>query len=497
MTTPILYTMRTLIFLLLISIPAASGYSQSNRTGQDHALFFAVSNYEDDGLTDLPQPISNARAIAQELEQRFGFKTEIVEDPTLAEIQNKLADYQQRYENGRLPSDGQLFIFFSGHGVKAYGNGYFLPSDSDPDQVITTGLAYNIWRPFIDDIPCKHILVAVDACFSVTFDPNWQTRGDDTGSRFRRKGELSEEDRILSNHKRFPSRLFFTSDAQEDVVPGRSNFARMLLDGLANSYPTMPYLTAEELFASYIKKAQPTPNAGDFGKDDVRSNFLFFYQTATNIDDSRADRIAWQEARNTNTATAYHRYLQQYPEGDFRPLAEQRLNTLETEERERLAWDATKNTNTRQAYQDFIAAYPNSPYRELAEHRRKESIAKDKHSTIKDPQTNSFGNQKKPLNAEKSKKNINLNRCFIKICFSNETEKIAIQAKEILENHGAEASLMHISEHAILPHKKTIYYHQERQYTNVQDLKYLLQGLSSLNIVEKVTDGHGYITIWL
>ena len=355
--------------MLLLSA-AVIGYTQSTRSGQDYALFFAVSNYENDGLTDMEQPIPNARAIAKELKQRFGFKTEIVEDPTLAEIQAKLADYQRRYDNGRLPREGQLFIFFSGHGVKDYGNGYFLPADADPDQVITTGLAYNIWRPFMDGINCKHILVAVDACFSVTFDPSWQSMGDDEGMRFKRKGEYSEVERILSNHKQYPSRLFFTSDAQEDIVPGRSNFARKLLDGLANSYSTTPYLTAEELFAGYIKKAQPTPNAGDFGKDDVRSNFLFFYQTATNIGDSRADRSAWQEARNTNTAPAYRHYLQQYPNGDFRPLAEQRLSTLEAEERELLAWETAKRINTRQAYQNFINTYPNSPYRELAAHKR-------------------------------------------------------------------------------------------------------------------------------
>jgi hypothetical protein len=176
LTTPIYSAMRFTILILLLSA-AINGYTQSTRSGQDHALFFAVSNYENDGLTDLEQPIPNARAIAKELKQRFGFKTEIVEDPTLVEIQTKLADYQRRYANGGLPRNGQLFIFFSGHGVKDYGNGYFLPSDTDPDQVIRTGLAYNIWRPFINDINCKHILVAVDACFSVTFDPDWQSMG--------------------------------------------------------------------------------------------------------------------------------------------------------------------------------------------------------------------------------------------------------------------------------------------------------------------------------
>ncbi|WP_282778334.1 SUMF1/EgtB/PvdO family nonheme iron enzyme [Phaeodactylibacter xiamenensis] len=356
--------------------------AQSSRSGQDRALFFAVSNYEDDGLTDLPQPVANARAIAKELTQRFGFKTEVVEDPTLGEIQAKLAEYQRRYSNRSLPRDGQLFIFFSGHGKKDYGNGYFLPADADPDQVITTGLAYNIWRPFIDGIPCKHILVAVDACFSVTFDPAWQSMGgDEDDNRFKRPGEFSEAERLLANHQKYPSRLFYTSDAQEDIVPGRSNFARKLLDGLANSYRPAPYLTAKELFAGYVKKAQPTPNAGDFGQDDVRSSFLFFYKTAANVGDSRADRTAWQEARGADTAPAYRQYLQQYPNGDFRPLAEQRLAELVAEERELIDWETAKRTNTRQAYQSFIDAHPNSLYRELAEHKRDDLLPEEEVNT--------------------------------------------------------------------------------------------------------------------
>lgn len=360
------------IFLILYFLFGTISWclSQSPRQGQDHALFFAVSNYEDDGLTDLPQSITNARTIAGELERRFAFITEVVEDPTLEEIENKLSEYKNRYDNGRLPKTGQLFIFFSGHGVKEYNNGYFLPADADPDRVFRTGLAYDIWRPYLDGINCQHILVAVDACYSVTFDPNWKSMGNGDSDRFRRKNELSESERLLANHQQFPSRLFFTSDAQEDVVPGRSNFARKLLDGLANSYSRVSFLTAEELFSNYVKKAQPTPNGGDFGRDDVRSNFLFFYKPVANLNDTRADRTAWQRAQEEKTMAAYRLYLQEHPNGDFRMLAEQELENLEAEDREIRAWETAKTTNTRKGYQDFINTYPNSLYRQPAEIRR-------------------------------------------------------------------------------------------------------------------------------
>jgi formylglycine-generating enzyme required for sulfatase activity len=325
-------------YFALISL-GSSDPAPTYRPGQDHALFFAVSEYESDGLTDLPQPIENARAIAGELASRYGFETELVENPTLVEIVAKLTEYQQAYATGQKPRDGQLFVFFAGHGVKAYGNGYFLPADADPNQVLTTALGYNTWRPFIDAIPCQHILVAIDACYSVTFDPNWQAMGDED-DRFARRGELSEAERLLADHEQYPARLFFTSDAQEDIVPGRSNFARKLLEGLAGRDRPDGILTAKTLFANYVSNARPAANAGDFGGDDPRSNFLFFPAATTD------------------------------PRGDFRGPAEAALERLEEEARELSAWNAAKSANTRQAYQDFIDAYPNSPYRALAEHNR-------------------------------------------------------------------------------------------------------------------------------
>lgn len=239
---------------------------------KSYALFFAASEYQDDQLTNLPQTLENAKKIASILKKKYGFETEIITNPTLDDIEEKLTDYQQAFQSGEFDQEGQLLIFFAGHGVKEFNNGYFLPTDADPDRVLRTGLAYNTWRPFITQVNCKHILVAVDACYSVTFDPNWQTMSGkpDFG---RPGGELTDQELLLTNHANYPSRLFLTSDAKEDVVPGRSDFTRKLLEGLIDF--NSPILTARELFAKWIKKANPTPNADHFEKDDARSSFLF------------------------------------------------------------------------------------------------------------------------------------------------------------------------------------------------------------------------------
>jgi len=270
--------MRYLIFLISLLF-TSQVVSQAQRQGMDKALFFAVAQYEDDQLSHLPQTIKNARQIAQVLENKYGFDTEVVENPSLDDIEAKLSAYRQQYASGRLPKEGQLLIFFSGHGVKEFNNGYFLPADADADRILRTGLSYNTWRPFMSQINCKHIMVAIDACYSVTFDPDWQMMSG--GSRFERPGgELSDEERLQANHSKYPARLFMTSDAKEDVVPGRSNFTRKTLEGLATFDGR--FLSARELFANWIKKAAPTPAAGDFEGDDPRSSFLFIPKNRSN-----------------------------------------------------------------------------------------------------------------------------------------------------------------------------------------------------------------------
>ena len=347
-----------IILSLLFCLLSLCLFSQ-NRQGKDRALFFAVNTY--DKMTDLNNPIKNARDIAAELEKSYGFEIEIVSNPTSLEIENKIIAYKEQYRKGRYASSGQLFIFFSGHGVKQGNNGYFMPKDGDPDRPHRTAIEYDYWRSKIDEINCKHILVAIDACHSATFDPNWKNR-----SGFARPGEQNA-DRVIINFDAYKARLFFTSDAVGDETPDRSTFARQFLTGLRNKIFGIDYMTSDELYGSYLKKAAPLAGGGSFGTDEPGSTFLFFQKPAINFSDVRSDRDAWQDALQQNSIAAYQRYLRQYPNGDFRPLANQKLTQLQREEQELLDWNTAKLKNTPSAFQAFIQKYPGSIYKDLAE----------------------------------------------------------------------------------------------------------------------------------
>ena len=312
------------IVLLAISfIYGASNSVSGNinapfRPGKDYALFFAVSDYENARLQPLPNSIKDAEQIAGVLEADYGFNTEIIKNPSLDDIEDKLYEYQEKFKTGALAKDGQLLIFFSGHGMKEYDNGYFLPADADPDRLLRTALAYDTWRPFIADMDAQHILVAIDACYSVTFDPTWQSKNNPN---FQRPGEYNDTEKLLVNHEKYKNRIFFTSDAKEDVVPGRSNFARKFLEGLLDYRNKQEMVTAYELYGRFVKKASPAPRANHFERDEAESSFLFVTEKIAfdvhNAQTREADLNAWKRAQHLNTLAGYQAYLEAHPSGLF------------------------------------------------------------------------------------------------------------------------------------------------------------------------------------
>ncbi|MEM1325894.1 MAG: caspase family protein [Bacteroidota bacterium] len=315
------YILIAFAFLLSVSFSNSSSHQQEvTRQNKDYALFFAVADYDHGTLPDLPNAITDAEKIAEVLSKNYQFQTEILKNPTLNEVDDKLHEYYQKFNDNTFDNKGQLLIFFSGHGVKDYDNGYFLPADANPDRLIRSAFAYDIWRPYISTMNVQHILVAVDACYSVTFDPTWQSR---TNPQFKRIGELSEADRILVNHNSYKNRIFYTADAKENVVPGRSNFARKLYEGLLYYRDKdIPFVTSSELYGTFISKARPAPRAGHFEADQAASSFLFFPVRQRVDKDSynrrEADMAAFEEIQAAPSIAKCEAYLKQFPAGGFR-----------------------------------------------------------------------------------------------------------------------------------------------------------------------------------
>ena len=289
------------------------------RPTKDYAFFFAVNDYEQ--LDDLENPIANARAIAAELKNRYGFTTEVVPNPKRKTIREKLQALQRDYEAGRRDPEGQLLLYFSGHGEfdELLKNGFFVPADGQPDDLDGTAIQYALWRPFINQINCKHILVVIDACYSGTFDQSIAMRS----SNFGRPGEPAEREQTLLDHAGRKTRLYLASGAKVKT-PDKSDFAKKILAALRAGGGADGLLTTGELFELHVKKARPKPIQGEFGEDEAGSSFLFLEKDTGGAAIDPQEESLWQFVQTQDTPDGYDFYLSSYPNGRYKAEAERK-----------------------------------------------------------------------------------------------------------------------------------------------------------------------------
>ena len=238
---------------------------------KDYALIIVTDKY--DNWDDLSNPINDGQTIASILKDKYGFSTEIVENPTLEDINDKLFDYNTRKFN---PQD-QLFVFFAGHGYfdETLGEGYVVASNSLlNDKGKTTYLSHNILRQRLDNIKCEHIFLAMDVCFGGTFDKKLaKARGAEAAME-----EAMDKQYLVKKLSR-KTRKFLTSGSKEyvpDGTPGHhSPFATQFIKSLREiGGGTGRVMTLMEL-NTYFLRLPTEPYFGSYGSDDPQSDFVF------------------------------------------------------------------------------------------------------------------------------------------------------------------------------------------------------------------------------
>ncbi len=228
-----------------------------------YALLIGVGSY--DQWPSLVNPIPDLRALAAELAGRYGFLPEILENPGRSEILGQL----RRYAALAYGPEDQLVIAFAGHGTydEVGAIGYLAARDSasrQRDPNFESLIPYPWLLALIDGIPCRHILLVVDACYSGSLSESDPAAGGPPPAELRDRGRLK-------------TRRFLTSGGKEYVTDGdpdrHTPFMGKLLAGL-RSQKAGDRLTLEQLFARFMSQIEPRPRWGRFGSD--RSGGEFF-----------------------------------------------------------------------------------------------------------------------------------------------------------------------------------------------------------------------------
>ncbi|MEM9324242.1 MAG: caspase family protein [Bacteroidota bacterium] len=251
---------------VLVGFDAISKAIDINR--KDYALMIGTDKY--DHWTDLVNPIFDTETIGEELEDIYGFETEYLQNPEQEELLIKLKEYAVKEYR---PQD-QLIIFVAGHGQfdEAFGEGYLVTRGSlRNDDAKTSYIAHSNLRTIINNIPCEHILLVMDVCFSGTFDPVIASS--------RAAGYEEIDDAALLVRKLSKTtRRYLTSGGKEyvsDGVPGRhSPFAQRFLEVLRSRGGNDRIITLTEIYPT-MQRLQTLPRTGEFGSNEPDSDFVF------------------------------------------------------------------------------------------------------------------------------------------------------------------------------------------------------------------------------
>jgi hypothetical protein len=218
----------------------------------------------------LVNPIFDSQTIRKELDETYGFETEMLENPVQEDILIKLKEYAAKKYR---PQD-QLLIFIAGHGQfdEGFGEGYLVAKNSvQNDEAKTSYIAHSILRNVINNIPCDHILLVMDVCFSGTFDPVIA----------RSRGEVYEgidDSELLVRKLSKKTRRYLTSGGKEyvsDGIPGKhSPFAEKFIEVLRTRGGEDRIITLTEMYPT-LQRLKTLPRTGEFGENEKDSDFVF------------------------------------------------------------------------------------------------------------------------------------------------------------------------------------------------------------------------------
>ncbi len=257
---------------------------QTDGKPRSRALLIGIDRY--DYWNGLNNPVLDAASVAELLHNRYGFDTTILRNPTYEEIVLEIIKLSREDLSG--PAD-QLLIFFAGHGYfdDFSGSGFLVAKDSKPPKnnpTCTGYIPHNYLINILNNLPCPHITLIVDACYSGSIQKDVKINEEECFMDIPIKWDnlyegITSMD-FINRSMSCPTRRYLTSGGKGYKVPDgykgkHSPFAGQLIEILKKVDDSEGLITFTEVNSKMQKVINPQPRYGRFGKDAETSEFLF------------------------------------------------------------------------------------------------------------------------------------------------------------------------------------------------------------------------------
>ncbi len=320
--------------------------------GASRALVIGIDNYTN-GWPRLSNAVKDAEAVAAALEER-GFEVTLLTDVTGDQLRDQLRRF---FAIQGRDKDARLFLWFAGHGHTENDEGYLVPADAPAPgsgDFLLSAYPMRDFGSLVRLANAKHSMAVFDSCFSGTVF---------TANRSRPPAAVTQATVR-------PVRQFLTSGDADQEVSDDGTFRAIFIDALLGEEDADAngdgYLTGTELSlhletrVTNLSDGRQTPRSGKLrDRRYDQGDFVFLLpgrtpsqapagaerqdggtRSGTGVEGGGGDGGAgggameltfWQSIQDSSDPADFEAYLEAFPEGKFRRLAENKIKRLSSE----------------------------------------------------------------------------------------------------------------------------------------------------------------------
>ncbi|MEM7651675.1 MAG: caspase family protein [Pseudomonadota bacterium] len=325
-----------LISLAILCLAAAPRFAQATESDWDFfeqdqgrvALIIGNSNYTD---SPLKNPVNDAQLMAATLTD-IGFDVTVLVDLDQGEMKRAIRDFGVRLQL----AGGVGLFYFAGHGMQVEGRNYLIPvnapitheDDVDIEAVDANYVLAQMSKAGNSEREGVNIVI-LDACRNNPFERSFRSGAG--GLAF-----MDAPSGTLIGYATSPGKVAADGEGENGLYTGA------LVEAMR-----VPGQSVESVFKAVRSKVQKksdgkqvpwesTSLTNDFSfiPDPAEEREISAVQTpvpagtASTVDPLAVDLAFWSSIKDSTNPAGFQSYLRKYPEGEFAPLAELKLQEM-------------------------------------------------------------------------------------------------------------------------------------------------------------------------
>ncbi len=289
----------------------ATAPDTSASTERRLALVIGNSSYAE---APLKNPVNDARSMARALRAR-GFEVIVSENASKQQMENAVADFGEKLTEGATG-----LFFFAGHGIQVNGRNYLLPVNAkvtSEQRVRLEALDVDAVLDQMQAAKTKVSMVILDACRNNPFERRFRSMGGGLA-------QINAPEGTMIAYATAPGKVAADGDGANGL------YTQELLRAL-----NQPGLKVEDVFKQVRVNVSRASNGMQvpWEASSLTGDFFFVPPSAPASPVATGENPAiemafWDAVKNSTNPAEFRAYVTKYPNGNFTPLAQARLEAF-------------------------------------------------------------------------------------------------------------------------------------------------------------------------